>query len=81
MKDKVKNYINKMTKDDIINFAKKNNTSLTNDELNYIYNKLKTSFDSIYNNPKTFMNDLKRVLDNKNYQIVETYYKKYSIYL
>lgn len=81
MKNVLKNYIQNISKEDIISFSKKNNTFLTEYELNYIYQNLKSNFDYIYNNKISFLNDLKNNLSPKNYTIIKEYYNKYSRYL
>ena len=45
----IKNYINKLTKVDIINFSRKYNVTLNDNELDVIYSNLKLRWLEIYN--------------------------------
>ncbi len=81
MKSVIKNYIQNLKKEDIISFCKKNNLTLNNDELNYIFNNLKQNFEYIYDNQSEFLTGLKNNLSNNNYKELEGYYYKYKNYL
>ena len=81
MKDKIiKSYINHLTKDDIIMYAKKNNIILNNNETNIIYDNLKNNYNELKNNPLDVLNKYKNQLStntyNKLYELYTTYYLK-----
>lgn len=82
----IKQYINKMNKDDILKFASKNKISLDDNELNIIYNHIKENWEAIiYENPKPIMEDIKNNVNPSTYQKIENlyseFYKKYKSYL
>lgn len=81
MKEKIiKSYINHLTKDDIMLYAKKNNIILNNNELDIIYNNIKNNYDELKNNPLYVLNKYKNELNintyNKLYELYTIYYPK-----
>ena len=76
MKEKLINeYVNRMTIDDVNKFAIKNGIELKNDELNIIYNYIKTDWRTIvFGNPRNILDDLKERLDDKAYAKIENLY-------
>ena len=75
MKEKIiKSYINHLTKDDIMLYAKKNNIILNNNELDIIYNNIKNNYDELKNNPLYVLNKYKNELN------INTYNKLYELY-
>jgi len=78
MKEKlIKLYINKLTKEDILTFAKKQGIYLTKYELEYIYTSIKTKADIILNNPSLILNEANKELSNNTYKKL---YELYTIY-
>ena len=73
----IKNYINnKLSKNDIINFANKENVNLTIEEVNIIYYYIKNYWEIFYKgDPTTLFKELKTKLSAKAYN------KAYSLYL
>lgn len=81
MKEKIiKSYVKKLTKDDIIKFAKKNDIILTNGELNLIYQSIKNNCDNILSNPELTLKEAQKKLNpntyNKIYELYTIYYPK-----
>ena len=82
----IENYINNLTKSDIISFSNKNNINLNNQELDYIYNIVKKdykillsdNYDIIFKNANNVIRD-----DNlkKIYNLFLDYRFKYKNYL
>ena len=76
----IKNYINKLTIQDINALAIKQDIHLTDQELNYIYNQIKNHYqDFLYGDANYLMNDLKQNVSENNYQKIKklfTHYKK-----
>ena len=70
----IKSYIKNLSKQDIVNFALKNNIILTNNELDYIYNNIKNNYEYILSNPIIYLNKL------KNNVSITTYNKIYELY-
>ena len=78
MKEKIiKSYINHLTKDDIITYAKKNNIILNNEELDIIYYNIKNNYNELLNNPLNVLNKYKNNLSNTTYNKL---YELYTIY-
>ena len=76
------NYINKLTKEDIIIFSNKNNINLNNNELDYIYNKIKKDYLILLSdNYEIAFNDAKKFINENNlkkiYNLFIDYRNKY----
>ena len=65
----LKNYVNRLKKEDIVNFKKKKNILLDKNELEVVYHNIKTRFKDIYDD------GLKVIEENKN-SLKETTYRK-----
>ena len=76
MKEKLINeYVNRMSIEDVNKFAIKNGIELKNEELNLIYNYIKTDWRTIvFGNPRNILDDLKNQLDSKAYAKIEALY-------
>ena len=78
-KNLIINYINKnLTVDDIINFAKKNNTNISNSESIIIYNFIKRNYQNILNGDESSFNTLKKEIDPSLYNKIIQLYMKYK---
>lgn len=73
----IKSYIKNLTKQDIVNYSLKNNISLTNYELDYIYNNIKNNYKDILNNPTTYLNEIQNNVSTTTYNKI---YELYTIY-
>ena len=84
MKDKLlKNYVNKLSINDINDFAVKNDIVLNKDELNTIYDIIKNDYDELlYGNSDNVFNKLKSNVSSDNYdKIINLFFlykKKYA---
>ena len=65
----LKNYVDRLKKEDIVNFAIKKNILLDKNELEVVYHNIKTRFKDIYDD------GLKVIEENKN-SLKETTYRK-----
>ena len=65
----LKNYVDRLKKEDIVNFAIKKNILLDKNELEVVYHNIKTRFKDIYDD------GLKVIAENKN-SLKETTYRK-----
>ena len=87
MKDKlIKNYINKLKKEDISVFATNNNITLNDTELSVIYDTIKNDYESLlYGNHDKVFNQLKSKVSSDNYdKIINLFFeykKKYAQFL
>ncbi len=82
----IERYINKMSKEDIYNFAQSKNIYLTESELDYTYDFIKKNYQTMLQNPKLF--DINRYRSNyseenfpKIVKVYQEYLQKYSNYL
>ena len=71
----ISEYINRMTLDDVNNFAVKNGIILKDEEVKLIYNYIKSDWRTIvFGNPRGILDDLKEKLDSTSYQKIESLY-------
>lgn len=71
----ISEYVNRMTLEDVSKFAFNNGINLNNEELNLIYNYIKTDWHTIcFGNPRAILDNLKNKLDNHSYQKIESLY-------
>ena len=64
----IESYINNITKEQINTFALNNNINLNRNELDFIYNFLKTRYKDILNNPNSFsLTKYKENFSNENF--------------
>ena len=81
----IKNYIDKMTKEDINNFALTNNITLSKEELDFLYRFIKNNFDVIYSNPNVDLSKYKKYFSEENFtkilKLVSDYKIKYASFL
>lgn len=82
----IKNYISKLTLNDINTFARKNGIELKEEELKLIEKYIRNDWRTIiYGNPRPILNELKEKLNQIEYQKIENLYiefkEKYKNYL
>ena len=78
----VEPYINKMTKDDINNFAINNNIRLNNNELDFIFNFIKTKYKDVLTNPNSFnFTKYKNNFSNENFIKINGLINRYKMLL
>lgn len=80
------NYVNKMTINDVNNFALSNNINLNNTELDIVYNTIKKNwYTLIYGDYTSIFNNIKDKFDTDTYKKIEElffYFKnKYQKFL
>ena len=74
----IKNYINNLSINDIITFAKKNDITLSNDEVNYIYKTIKCNYKVLLGSTyEIVLNEAKNYLTNDNYKKICNLYLDY----
>ena len=76
MKERLINeYVNRMTLEDVNNFALKNGIILKDKEVKIIYDHIKNNWRTIvFGNPRGILDDLKEKLDSTSYQKIESLY-------
>ena len=82
----IERYLNRMTKEDINNFAVSKGINLSEDELSFTYNFVKRNYKEMLNNPKLFdINRYKNNFSKENFEkiskVYQEYFNKYSYYL
>ena len=79
MNNLITSYINKMQKEDIIKFAKKNNLSVSESEIDFVYSFIKSHHQEVLKNPEAFDITLyKNQFSNENYQFIKNLVDKYK---
>ena len=74
MENIIKKYVNILKKEDIVNFAKKNNLLLNKEELEIIYSTIKNRYIDIYNDGLKVINEYKDKLKKNTYdKLIEVY--------
>ena len=74
MENIIKKYVNILKKEDIVNFAKKNNLLLEKEELEIIYSTIKNRYIDIYNDGIKVINEYKDKLKKNTYdKLIEVY--------
>lgn len=75
----ITNYINKLTKEDIINFAKKNNLNPSEKEIDFVYTFIKSNYKSVINNPSSLdITPYKNNFTEENYLFLNNLINKYK---
>lgn len=81
----IKNYINRITKEDIKKFSIKNNIVLNDIELNIIYKVIKEEYELLLENYECIFLKYKDLFNqdnyNKIYELFTIYRKRYKSYL
>ena len=72
------NYIKKLTKNDIVNFASKQNISLRDDEIDVIYSYIKTRYSDFFaGREKELLLEIKEQVSSSTYIQILDYYQLY----
>jgi len=71
-------YVNKLTKSDIIQFANSNNVSLSNEEVNIIYETIKKDWRDLLYNPNRVFTNLQNKVSADTYKNITYFYNLYS---
>ena len=82
----ISRYMDKITKDDVYNFALKKNINLSEDELSFTYGFIKKNWNQILSNPNLLNLDrYKDKYTKENFSKIKTlfneYYSKYHKFL
>lgn len=75
----ITSYINSLKKEDIINFAKKNNLTVTDKEIDFVYAFIKNHHQEVLKNPQSFdITPYKSEFSNDNYLFLKNLIDKYK---
>ncbi|CCY45071.1 unknown [Clostridium sp. CAG:1193] len=77
----IKNYVDKLTKEDIINYTKKEDIFLNDNEINVIYDEIKNKWKQLYNGNTRVITDLENKINNKAYNKLIDLYNTYKKFL
>ncbi len=78
---KIYQYINKLKKEDIKNFALKQNFELESYELDLIYYYIKNKYIDFFNNPSKVLEEISNKVRPITYNKINELYNKFKIYL
>lgn len=79
MHNLITNYIKVLKKDDIINFAKKNNLTVSDKEIDFVYSFIKNHHQEVLKNPQSFdITPYKNEFSNDNYNFLKNLIDKYK---
>lgn len=75
----ISEYVKRLKKEDIANFALKQGVTLDKDELDLIYNHVKNDYKTfIYGNPRPILDDVKTKVKPLTYNKIETLYQQFK---
>lgn len=81
----IKDYVSRLSIDDIDTFAQKNNICLDNEEIEFIYNFIKKNYEALLINPDIDLSRYRIYFKNDNFEKISTllneYKKKYAKFL
>ncbi len=80
-KELIKRYIYLLKPEDIKNYAKKQNVTLTNTEVTIIYDFIKSHYNELLNNNTKCFSLLKKELSSNLYEKIIVLYNYYKNYL
>lgn len=70
----IKNYLKRITLNDLVRYAKKFNINYENEELEYVYDVIKNKTDLIFNNPEKILIEAKNILSSSNFNLLYELY-------
>ena len=77
----IKNYVSRMTKEDIVGFLSKNDIFLSDAELDFTYRFIKKNYEALYANPNVDLSKYKQNYSEENFnkimKLVSEYKAKY----
>ncbi len=75
----IENYVNKLSKNDILYFCNKENINISNKDLDIIYIYIKKYWKIVLKkDPSNIFNELKNLLENNTYNKLIELYNKYK---
>ncbi len=80
-KQLLKNYIDKLSKEDIIKYIENNNYSVSNKEIDTIYYYIKNYWEDFYNDKEEVWKKLKNDVSGNTYLEIMTLFQKYKKYI
>jgi len=81
MKEEIINYIHNINEDDILNFCKKNNISISQSELGILYYYIKNKYDIFFSNPNSIFDEIRPLLSSNLYNKIIKLYNRYKMFI
>ena len=80
-KNIIKKYASNITKNDILNFAYKENISLSDNEIDIIFKAIHFDIDVLLESPLDYLEDVKSKLSKEVYLKLLDFYNKYKKFM
>ena len=75
----IEDYVRRLTKDDIVRFSLKQDITLNNEEVSFIYDYIKKEYKTIiFGNPKDVLSDIKDEVKANTYNKIVNLYMQYK---
>lgn len=80
-KSLIKEYINKLKKEDIIKYIEKNNFQVSDKEIDTIYFYIKNYWEDIFDNKKEVWDKISHDVSPQTFMIIQNLYQKYKKFI
>lgn len=77
----IKEYINKLKKEDIIKYIEKNNFQVSDKEIDTIYFYIKNYWEDIFDNKKEIWDKISHDVNPQTFMIIQSLYQKYKKFI
>ena len=77
----IKEYINKLKKEDIIKYIEKNNFQVSDKEIDTIYFYIKNYWEDIFDNNKEIWDKISHDVSPQTFMIIQSLYQKYKKFI
>ena len=74
-------YINKLRREDIVNFCSIKGFSVSDMEIDIIYNYIKNDYKRFFSNPDVILNEVKGKVSDETFKIIMELYNKYKNFI
>lgn len=81
MQNMIKNFVKNMKKEDLENFVKSKNINATSQEIDVVYDHMKTYFNDFFNDPIYYIKLLKGKISDDNYYRILMAFDQYKQFL
>lgn len=77
----IKEYINKLKKEDIIKYIERNNFQVSDKEIDTIYFYIKNYWEDIFDNKKEIWDKISQDVSPQTFMIIQSLYQKYKKFI
>lgn len=74
-------YINRIRKEDIVNYCNIHGINVNNDDLDIVYGYVKNDYKRFFDNPNVVLNEVKSKVSNYTYNEIMKLYEKYKNFI